>query len=64
MEPLKTTKELASYYQVTITTIQAWVKEGMPVEMKTGNRNRFKFEDVQQWHNERTKEKEQKNESE
>lgn len=57
MEPLKTTKELAAYYQVTITTIQAWVKEGMPVEMKTGNRNRFKFEDVEEWHKERSRRK-------
>lgn len=57
MEPLKTTKELAAYYQVTTTTIQSWIKEGMPVEMRTGNRNRFKFEDVEKWHAERSKAK-------
>jgi len=29
----------------------------MPVEMRTGNRNRFKFEDVEKWHAERSKAK-------
>ena len=58
MEPLWTTKEIAEYYRITEQAVSVWIKEGMPVARKFGRRNRFKFEDVEAWLDEREKKKE------
>ena len=51
MEKLLTTKELCEMLKVSRITIQMWIKEGLPVEIKTGKTHRFKYEPVREWLN-------------